>query len=373
MIIAVLGDFCIFHDDVIRIDSAVIDLLSSCDYKILNYEAPLDDKKKHVVKKSGPVLKQHPYSVKLLETLGIDALALANNHIMDEGVEGFIYTSQRLSNFQTMGVGSWKEAYKVHIIEKDGVRIGFLNFCEMQFGMLYDEWNQTNGDVGCAWVNHPKVNQLIIDSKRNVDYLIAICHAGVENIELPLPEWRTRYRELVDLGCNAVVAHHPHVVQGYEIYKGSPIFYSLGNFYFPNKGREHDELWNTGAIAILSIDQNQTDFKLYGCKNDRGMLRLIDNEEWKIKVNELCELLQSDYVSRANKMCFSLLNQYWDLFAMGGLFNPHQMSVKNIGRVLLGRYNYIHVLNNIQCESHRWCVCRALRCLFNDNNHHEQI
>ncbi|WP_095205126.1 CapA family protein [Mesorhizobium carmichaelinearum] len=38
-------------------------------------------------------------------------------------------------------------------------------------------------------------------------------------------------RSLIDAGADAYIAHGPHVLRGVEIYKGRPIFYSLGNFF----------------------------------------------------------------------------------------------------------------------------------------------
>lgn len=39
-------------------------------------------------------------------------------------------------------------------------------------------------------------------------------------------------RRLIDSGADAYVAHGPHQLRGIEIYKGRPIFYSLGNFIY---------------------------------------------------------------------------------------------------------------------------------------------
>ena len=60
-------------------------------------------------------------------------------------------------------------------------------------------------------------------------------HDGIEYIDIPLPEQRERYRDFVDYGADGVFVHHPHVPQGWEVYKGRPIFYSLGNFFFNSK------------------------------------------------------------------------------------------------------------------------------------------
>jgi poly-gamma-glutamate capsule biosynthesis protein CapA/YwtB (metallophosphatase superfamily) len=42
-------------------------------------------------------------------------------------------------------------------------------------------------------------------------------------------------RAMVDAGADVFVGHGPHVLRGIEIYKGKPIFYSLGDFIFQNE------------------------------------------------------------------------------------------------------------------------------------------
>jgi poly-gamma-glutamate synthesis protein (capsule biosynthesis protein) len=39
----------------------------------------------------------------------------------------------------------------------------------------------------------------------------------------------------IDQGCDLFAGHGPHFMRGIEIYKGRPIFYSLGNFIFQNE------------------------------------------------------------------------------------------------------------------------------------------
>jgi len=53
-------------------------------------------------------------------------------------------------------------------------------------------------------------------------------------MEDPAEFWVDFARGAVDAGCDAVFGHGPHVTLGIEIYKGRPIFYSLGNFIFQN-------------------------------------------------------------------------------------------------------------------------------------------
>jgi poly-gamma-glutamate synthesis protein (capsule biosynthesis protein) len=362
MKILITGDFFVEHPERITIDYSVKRLMTDCDYRIVNLEGPITwTETIEEPKKSGPRLKQPDAVISLLEDMGTNMLTMANNHLMDYGVDGFQQTKTILrGRYVLSGCGKWEDAYKLHIIEKEGQKVGILNFCEMQCGMLYDEWTQGGDAVGCAWINHPRVNKLILDSKEKVDYLIAIVHAGVEMVEVPLPEWRDRYREMIDMGCDAVIAHHPHVVQGYEIYKSKPIAYSLGNFIFQGGVKMNNEGWNIGALAILELRQGAVRLTLEGCQLKNNYLNLTDTEEWKEKIDQLCQYLNKDYMTLVNDCCQRLRNNYWNLFAMGGLFAPEAFSMKNLARIPLHRYDHIHILNNIQCESHRMCFSRAL-------------
>lgn len=363
MKLLITGDFFIAAPNSVLVDDSIKELFASNDYRIVNYEGPVAaDHYKDLPLKSGPRLMQPSENINMLKGLGVDAITLANNHIFDQGLDGYYKTTTSLNGFKLLGVGNWEEAYRLITIEKNGLKIGVLNFCENQFGVLTDEWSQNKDAIGCAWVNHPKVNQLIVKSVKEVDYLVAIVHAGLEMIDVPLPEWRDRYREMVDLGCDAVIAHHPHIIQGYEIYNDKPICYSLGNFCFSGGVKQNTADWNVGAIAVLDFGTNGISLTMSGCQKVDGRLKLVEHGMWQQKIEQLCRYLNEDYyMGRVNDICQKMMRDYWELFAMGGLFAPEALSLKNLARLPLHKYNHVHLLNNFQCESHRWCVCRALR------------
>lgn len=210
MRLLITGDFFVAQPERIKIDDGLKEVFAKCDYRIVNYEGPVADANyTELPKKSGPRLMQPAENIYLLKELRVDALTLANNHIMDQGEQGFDKTIATLKkDFQLLGAGNWVEAYRLTIIEKGNLKVGLLNFCELQFGMLSDDWLQSKDEKGCAWVNHPRANQLIAESRKQVDCLVAIVHAGVEMVDVPLPEWRTRYREMIDLGCHEIGRAH---------------------------------------------------------------------------------------------------------------------------------------------------------------------
>ncbi|ESX31053.1 hypothetical protein X764_30765 [Mesorhizobium sp. LSHC440A00] len=69
--------------------------------------------------------------------------------------------------------------------------------------------------------------------KQFSDFCVATNHGHEpgEWSQQPPDYEQTFARRLIDAGADAYVVHGPHVLRGIEIYKGRPIFYSLGNFF----------------------------------------------------------------------------------------------------------------------------------------------
>ena len=82
-------------------------------------------------------------------------LLLANNHIMDYGPDALEATLNiaRENGFDTIGAGlNFTDAYKLLVKEFDDVKIGMINACEAQFGVM-DHFNRPT-KAGYAWINH---------------------------------------------------------------------------------------------------------------------------------------------------------------------------------------------------------------------------
>jgi poly-gamma-glutamate capsule biosynthesis protein CapA/YwtB (metallophosphatase superfamily) len=60
-------------------------------------------------------------------------------------------------------------------------------------------------------------------------------HEQGESKEIPAEFIPVFAREMIDAGADLVVGHGPHLLRGLELYKGKPIFYSLGNFIGQNE------------------------------------------------------------------------------------------------------------------------------------------
>ena len=367
MKLIVCGDFVSQGPMSIQVDEKLQSLLKTADFVSVNFEAPVRGVGKPIYK-SGPSLTQSRDSPSFIENLGANIIMMANNHMMDQDKEGCEETIKLFSSkVHIMGAGSLNNAYRLHVVKKDGLKVGLLCITHKEFGVLGMDAITT--DYGTAWINHPLVNKLILNSKKECNVLVVLPHAGVEDVLVPLPEWRSRYQEFIDLGADAVVASHPHTPQGWEEYNGKMIYYSLGNFFFQLFSSRHGKNWYKGLLVEMNIDANKKIFfKVYNTKFTETTLSIDESTECKKYNDYLCELLENKdkYWKCLNESLLNLWPEY-KLYLLRGLAavapttNMHIFSHAVYG--LLKGADIPMLLNNFQCESHRWAIERILRML----------
>ncbi|WP_437920152.1 CapA family protein [Sphingobacterium sp. LRF_L2] len=326
-----------------------------------NVEAPLSGVG-YPQQKTGPLLNQNKEAGKWLKNLGFNLFSMANNHINDYGTDAMLSTSEAFGSDDCFGVGDENKAYSMLVREVEGIRYGFLSYGENGFGAL-------NGDreYGYAWVNHSQVDSKIRDYRKQVDVLIVQVHAGVEMIDVPIPEWRKRYRELVDCGADLIIGHHPHVLQGVEIYKSKYIVYSLGNFYFD--GILNSREWNLGGILQLQVDRgNIIELKLSVVIKDENKLILKTDIESVEILDTLNRKLvdERQYVKYVDEIAEEQWKQhhihyYAKPFNGIGKFTLRSL-VKHFKRLVFNRsIDYRMLWHNMEIESNFWVVRRAIQ------------
>lgn len=173
--------------------------------------------------------RMNPALAKAIAEARINVLTLANNHLMDCGRTGVLETLAALdaASIAALGAGiNSRHAHQPVIRQAGGSRIGMLGYY----------WNHRCGsrtnDAGCA-VDSPEVLAEDIGSlRRQVDRVVVTFHWGVPYLREPSAEDRAKARLAIDCGADAVVGHHPHIIQPFEIYRERPILYSVGNFTF---------------------------------------------------------------------------------------------------------------------------------------------
>lgn len=204
-------------------------------------ETPLPDKQFN--------FKADPESVAVLKDGGIDLVNLANNHTLDFQAQGLIDTLETLNQAGIQHVGAGRnrtEARRPTIMEVKGQRIAYLGYYGADFGAATDS---------AAGTNYAEESQISADIKAlrpQVDWIVVNYHWGEELAEYPAEWQRDLGRFTIDQGADLVVGHHPHVLQGAEIYKGRAIAYSLGNFIFGGNSRSD---YDTAVLKVALKEQ----------------------------------------------------------------------------------------------------------------------
>jgi hypothetical protein len=184
--------------------------------------------------------------------LGIDVFSLANNHILDCGEKCLNFTQAYLHGMgiHTVGAGNnIKEATAPLIITKNGKRIGIISTTDAT------HYKAKRNRAGISPLSLRLMKKSIADIINDVDLVILCIHSDLEFTNYPAP-WKVRLsRKLARAGADIIVHHHPHTLQGIEIFEGSLIAYSLGNFIFPVHSTEymHNRSGNVNEAGILEI------------------------------------------------------------------------------------------------------------------------
>jgi len=220
-------------------------LFERADLSVVNLESPLTDTPAPI-EKCGPNFGVTRRVAAGLAAAGVDIACLANNHIMDQGERGLADTLAALdqAGIRRLGAGTTpQDAEAPLMLEVGGLRLALLNIAEGEF-------SRSRGGPGAAPLRPVANCRAVTGAAGAADVVLVFLHAGNEQILFP-PPWVQRFsRQLIDAGAHAVIAHHPHVPQGIELYGDRPIAYSLGNFLFDWAGHEPE----TDTSFLLELE-----------------------------------------------------------------------------------------------------------------------
>ena len=237
--------------------------------------------------------KSNPVNAAGLAYAGIDIVTLANNHVWDYLYPGLLETQQTLDSLNILHSGAGANSYEAYLplfYNKSGVNIAFLASCDRtgQYNN-YQPYLQAGYDKsGFAYMTPYYVQQQIQDVQDVADLVIVQAHSGSEystgpganydfadifagwdvkdfseeedyTPRLDIPHmWDIEIRHFfIDNGADIVICHHPHIIQGLEIYNGKLIAHSLGDFIFDLNYSE------TFPSMILNTKINEDGFYNY--------------------------------------------------------------------------------------------------------------
>jgi poly-gamma-glutamate synthesis protein (capsule biosynthesis protein) len=177
------------------------------------------------------------------------------------------------------------------------------------------------------------------------------------------------YRFFADLGVTAIIGHHTHFASGWEVFKGVPIFYNLGNFLFDYRVRPDFFHWYEGYFLVIYANKNAvTGVEMHPyvqCRENVG-IHLMEGEEksnFINKNNEYSKIIQDDL----------LLLNHWEhhcrkkhIYYLSIAFRLNKLQ-----RLLLRKCMFfkskksqrflLHLFNTYHCDAHREVMVDVLQ------------
>jgi len=263
LIIAFVGDICLGMNmsDIIRekkvdyLFENVGPYLDQADLRIGNLECCLIDSSCNDNAKK-QLMAVPLDTAKVLDKNRLDVLNLANNHILDCGIESLALARKHLEQTGIVCFGAGlniSEAIEIKYLNVKEKVIAFLAFGETT------RYYAGQSKAGIAPMSRKLMAEQITKAKQRADLVVVSLHADLEFSHYP-STWRVKLsRWLIEQGADIVVQHHPHVMQGIERYKQGLIAYSLGNFVFNWNSSEY--LCRREGVAdsfILNVTVNFT-------------------------------------------------------------------------------------------------------------------
>ena len=196
----------------------VRDIFNEDDLTIVNFEGTLSDRGTREIKQFA--FRGDPEYVRALTGSSVEAANLANNHSIDYGEVSLTDTKMYLDE---AGILHCRGEEDVAITEINGIKVGL---------------------VGINYLNDVMRTELEDAIKKAKDMgaelVILSIHWGIEKATAPNEDQKQAARTAIDCGADLVIGTHPHVLQGFEKYKGRYICYSLGNFSFGGNNAPSD-------------------------------------------------------------------------------------------------------------------------------------
>lgn len=226
----------------------VRDIISSADLAFCNLETTL----------AGPPYTGYPLfstpdaALDALKWAGFDVINVANNHMLDRGIEGLLRTVRKIREAGLCAVGARLEKTEPRytVVNVKGLKVAF---CSFTYG--------TNGLRAPAaysyvfdYIDRQVVSETVSQMRAVADIVVVHFHFGVEHALKPTEEQKRLSKMCIDLGADLVIGTHPHVLQKVSIVqhggKRKMIAYSLGNFV----GDMESNLTKLGVILNVTFD-----------------------------------------------------------------------------------------------------------------------
>ena len=257
--------------------------LSKADFVFINLEGPFaggtdDPNKSDIPHKNWR--HSNPSQVAALTSVGIDAVGVANN--VTYPWEAMLRSLRVLDSVGIPYTGGGKnldEAHRPVIIEKKGLRVGFIQYAATVFPTNHAATENQPGiaeikvhtayqppknldkpgqpPIVITWLDEYSKGLMIADIenlRENVDIVIVSYHWGISGSTEPVAYQSEIAKAVIDAGADIVFGHGPHKYQKIEIYKGKPILHSLAQAVFDDLREDRGKRFKEGLLVHVIVE-----------------------------------------------------------------------------------------------------------------------
>ncbi len=222
-------------------------LLEDAQLAFVNLEGPISDKGTRASWKEY-TFRARPALLDGLVSGGVDIVSLANNHSMDYGASALVDTLARLDEAGIYHAGAGADAAAASaptLITTAAGTVAVIAITDIIPGGFAA--GSDSPGVNVTTPDRKKLLAAVEAANEKADFVIVSLHWGIEYKPNAGQDQRKLAHQLVDAGADLVLGHHPHVIQGLELYRNRLIAYSFGDFVWDHYSRE------TGETFVLQV------------------------------------------------------------------------------------------------------------------------
>lgn len=198
----------------------VADLFGADDLTVVNMEGTLTESTERADKQFA--FKGPAEFAKILSSSSVETASMANNHSKDYGEKSYEDTIEALDAEGVKTFGYDRIAY----CDVKGVKVALI-------GAAFPEDSED--------IQKQMTDNIAKAREEGAQLVLVYVHWGAEREYVPNQSQIDMGHAAIDAGADLVVGGHPHVIQGYEVYQGRYIVYSLGNFCFGGNSNPGDK------------------------------------------------------------------------------------------------------------------------------------
>jgi len=270
-------------------------ILHGAGWRMCNLECVLSDRGKPA---HGKVFRfrSSAKNIAVLQAARINAVSLANNHVLDYGEDALLQMLELLdrAGIAHSGAGAnLAQASRLATADVCGKKVGLLAFTDNE-----PDWEATASRPGVFYApadlgdrRAQGVVEIVRGQRKLCDLLIVSAHWGSNWGYVPESRHVEFAHALVDAGADLIFGHSSHVFRGIEFYNSRPIVYGAGDF--------------VDDYAVDPIERNDQGF-IYIVETPGGIPRGLRLYPTRIRACRVCRaegLHERSIVEKMKDLC----------------------------------------------------------------------